>query len=628
MVIPNRDRAAARGRTFSLRDALKIGRMAVVSGLFNEKLDDHLDADGHIALPAGVTLTSYLERNVAELADAVAYRYLDYTRDGMPVELTWTQLGTRLRAVGTRLQQIAAPGDRVAILAPQGVDYVVGFFAAIHAGNIAVPLFAPELPGHAERLDAVLSDAAPHVVLTTLAAAESVNTFLRALPRSRRPRVIAIDAVPDSVGQAFRTHHAHTDDIAYLQYTSGSTRTPAGVEITHRSACTNVLQMIISVGLDPDVRSVSWLPLYHDMGLLMIMYPALFGAQITLMSPLAFVRRPHRWIKALADESVFGRTFAAAPNFAFELAAQRGLPKPGETLDLSNVAGLINGSEPVSLDSIERFTAAFAPYGLPRTAVKPSYGMAEATLFVSTIAPDASPTAVYLDRERLGAGEAVPVEPAASTAVAQVSCGRVACSQWAVIVDPAAEAELPDGTVGEIWLHGDNIGRGYWGRRRETDVTFHNKLQSRLEHGSHADGAPVGGFWLRTGDLGVYLDGELYITGRIKDLVIIDGRNHYPQDLEATAAEASTAVRHGFVAAFAVPDDAAREHLVIVAERAPGAGRADAEPIHDAIRRAISRRHGLPVADIRLVAAGAIPRTTSGKLARRACRADYLAGKY
>ncbi len=617
--------------------------MDVVSGLFQEKLDDHLDADGHIALPAGVTLTSYLERNVAALGEATAYRYLDYANDGTPVELSWARLGARLRAVGARLQQVCQAGDRVAILAPQGIDYVVGFFAAIHAGAIAVPLFAPELPGHTERLEAVLSDADPSVVLTTSAAAESVGAFLRTMPRSRRPRMIAIDAVPDPVGRTFVPHPADTDDVAYLQYTSGSTRTPAGVEITHRSVCTNVLQMIMSVGLDANVRSVSWLPLYHDMGLLMIMYPALFGAQLTLMSPLAFVRRPHRWIRALADESRHGRTFAAAPNFAFELAAQRGLPKPGEPLDLGNVAGLINGSEPVNLASIEKFTTAFAPYGLPATAVRPSYGMAEATLFVSTITPGAQPAAVYVDRERLGAGEAVTVAPTAPGAVAQVSCGRVACSQWAVIVDPDAEAELPDGRVGEIWLHGDNIGRGYWGRRRETDVTFHNKLQSRLDRGSHAEGAPFGGFWLRTGDLGVYLDGELYITGRIKDLVIVDGRNHYPQDIEATVAEAASAVRPGFVAAFSVPTDpdgtdgapartrgAIRigERLVIVAERAPGAGRADGQPVREAIHAAVSRHHALSASDVKLVAAGAIPRTTSGKLARRACRAEYLAGKY
>ncbi|WP_102142627.1 fatty acyl-AMP ligase [Mycobacterium hubeiense] len=588
------------------------------------KIEDYLDSSGHIAIPAGVTLTSYLDQNVAALGETPSYRYLDYEHDRRVIELTWSQLGARLRAVGARLQQVTRPGDRVAILTPQGVDYVVGFFATIQAGNIAVPLFAPELPGHTERLDAVLRDSQPTVVLTTTAAAESVGAFLRKLPRSRRPRMIAVDAVPDSVGATFVPAQLDTDDVAYLQYTSGSTRTPAGVEITHRSACTNVLQMILSVGLDWNIRSVSWLPLFHDMGLLMIMFPALCGGHITLMSPVAFVRRPNRWITELGASDL--PTFAAAPNFAFELAAQRGLPAEGQPLDLSNVAGLINGSEPVSMASIEKFHAAFAPYGLRETAVKPSYGMAEATLFVSTIAPDARPSAVYLDREQLGAGHAVEVAPDAPNAVAQVSCGQVARSQWAVIVDPQTEAELPDGQVGEIWLHGDNVGRGYWGREQETELAFRNKLQSRLERGSHAEGSPVGGTWFRTGDLGVYLDGELYITGRIKDMVIVDGRNHYPQDLEATVAEASPAVRSGFVAAFSVPSDAG-EKLVVVAERAPGAGRTDPEPVKEAIRAAISRRHTLPVHDIKLVAAGTIPRTTSGKLARRACREEYLAGR-
>ena len=587
------------------------------------RLEDYLDPEGNIAIPAGVTLTSFLERNVANFGDTPAYRYLDFDHD-RTVELTWSQMGPRLRAVSARLQQITQPGDRVAILAPQGVDYVIGFFAAIQAGAIAVPLFAPELPGHTERLDAVLGDAEPTVVLTTTPAAGAVGDFLRTLPRHRRPRMLAIDALPDSVGAAFTPTRLDTDAIAYLQYTSGSTRTPAGVEITHRAACTNVVQMILSVGLDWNIRSVSWLPLFHDMGLLMIMFPALCGGHITLMSPVAFVRRPYRWIRELGASDA--PTFAAAPNFAFQLAAQRGLPPAGETLDLSNVAGLINGSEPVSIAAVDQFTAAFAPYGLKATAIKPSYGMAEATLFVSTTDAHAQPTAVYLDRAELGAGRAVEVPADQPGAVAQVSCGTVARSQWAVIVDAQTDSELPDGHVGEIWLHGDNIGHGYWRRTEETELTFQNKLQSRLQYHSHAEGSAESGLWLRTGDLGVYHDGQLYITGRVKDLIIVDGRNHYPQDIEATVAEAATAVRAGYVAAFPVPAEDGREEVVIVAERAAGAGRAEAAPIVEAIRAAVSRRHAVPIAAVELVAAGTIPRTTSGKLARRACRARYLDG--
>jgi acyl-CoA synthetase (AMP-forming)/AMP-acid ligase II len=601
------------------------------------QLTDYLDADGGIVLPEGVNLATFLDRHIASIGDSVAYRYLDYTEhpDGRAINLTWAELGTRVRAIGARLQQVTSRGDRVAILAPQGIDYIVGFFAAIKAGNIAVPLFAPDLPGHAERLSAVLGDAQPAVLLTTAAAGAAVQDFVRSLPRSRRPRVMAIDEIPDSVGATFAPVHLDTDDIAYLQYTSGSTRAPVGVEITHRAIGTNVLQMVISTGMDWDIRSVSWLPLYHDMGLLMIVCVAVFGTQVTLMSPIAFVRRPHRWIRQLAAESRDGRTFAAAPNFAFELAVERGLPRDGEDLDLSNVVSLINGSEPVNIDSIAKFNAAFAPYGLPSTAVKPSYGMAEATLFVSTIDPAAGATVVYLDRDQLGAGRAVRVLPDAPNGTAQVSCGRIARSQWGAIVNADTEAELPDGEVGEIWLHGNNIGRGYWARPEETERVFGNKLQCRLPVGSHADGAPSDATWLRTGDLGVYLDGELFITGRIKDLIIMDGRNYYPQDIEATTAEASSAVRSGYVAAFSVPAnqlpgapaDEVGERLVIVAERALHASRADLQLVINAVRAEVSRRNGLPVSDVLLVAAGAIPRTTSGKLARRACRAQYLKGE-
>lgn len=602
------------------------------------KVEDHLDDLGNIALPDGITLTTYLDRNISTLGSAPAYRYLDYTldSDGVAIELAWDQLGVRVRAVGARLQQVTVPGDRVAILAPQGIDYVVGFFAAIKAGNIAVPLFAPELPGHTERLEAVLSDAQPSVVLTTTAAAESIRDFLRSRSARTRPRVIAVDSLPDSVGSAFNPVSLGTDDIAYLQYTSGSTRTPAGVEISHRAVCTNVLQMIIAGGLDTNTRSVSWLPLYHDMGLMMIMFPALCGSYITLMSPLAFVRRPHRWMQQLAVESALGRTFAAAPNFAYDLAAKRGVPGDGENLDLSNVVGLLNGSEPVTMAAIDRFNAAFAPYGLPPTAIKPSYGMAEATLSVATIAPDAMATAIHLDRDHLANDRAVLVAPDDVRAVPQVSCGQVIVGQWAVIADGANAAELPDCQIGEIWLHGDNIGAGYWGRELETELVFKNKLLSRLERDSHAEGSAESGLWLRTGDLGVYVDGELYITGRTKDLIIIDGRNHYPQDIEATVSESSTAVRSGFVAAFSLPanelpgvttDDTA-EKLVIIAERAVGAGRAAQVPVAEAIRAAVSRRHGLAVADVVLVAAGAIPRTTSGKLARGTCRNRYTTGAF
>ncbi|MGB3773454.1 MAG: long-chain-fatty-acid--AMP ligase FadD32 [Rhodococcus sp. (in: high G+C Gram-positive bacteria)] len=613
----------------------------------SNSFDDFVDGNGQIVIREDLTLVRHVEQNVANNGDDLAYRYIDYSRerDGEVHELTWSQFGARLRAVAARLRQVTEPGDRVAILAPQGLDYVVAFFGAVYAGAIAVPLFDPDEPGHSDRLHAVLSDCEPSAILTATNSAAGVRQFFRSLPAAKRPRIIAVDAIPDSVGSTWTEPPSTIDDIAYLQYTSGSTRVPAGVEITHRAVGVNALQMVDAIELNHDSRGVTWLPLFHDMGLLTVILPALGGKYITIMSPRAFVQRPWRWIKELAAVADGAGTFAAAPNFAFEHAAQRGLPKSGESLDLSNVIGLINGSEPVTTTSMKKFNDAFMPYGLPKTAIKPSYGMAEATLFVSSTKHSDEARIIHVDRSALNEGRIVKVAEGTPDSIPQVSCGYVARSQWATIVESDTSTEVPDDHVGEIWLHGQNIGKGYWGRDKETSETFHNKLVTRLSDNSHADGTPEGANWMRTGDYGVYVDGEIYITGRVKDLVIVDGRNHYPQDLEASAQEASTALRPGFVAAFAVPANQlpdfvfdhggagltrdagdSSEQLVIVAERAPGAGKADPQPIADTVRAAISQRHGVTARDVLLVPAGSIPRTSSGKIARRACKAAYIEG--
>ncbi|MBW0270295.1 fatty-acid--CoA ligase [Nocardia sp. MH4] len=610
--------------------------------MIGETFDDYVDELGNIRIPGDQTLIDFVDKHSEANGDDLAYRFIDYSREreGEYQELTWREFGVRLRAVAARLQQVTEPGDRVAVLAPQGLDYVVALFAAVYAGNVAVPLFDPEEQGHSDRLHAVLGDCEPAAVLTVGSAAAGVRNFFREQPAAQRPRIIAVEAIPDTVGTRWRRPDINIDSVAYLQYTSGSTRVPAGVEITHRAVGTNLLQMIDAIGITENARGVTWLPLFHDMGLLTVILPTIGGKFITIMSPSAFVRRPSRWIKELAAQADGAEIYSAAPNFAFEHAAVRGLPKGDESLDLSNVIGLINGSEPVSVASMRKFNEAFAPYGLSKTAIKPCYGMAEATLFVSATRRDDQARVVYVDRGQLNAGRMVEVDEHAADAVAQVSCGYVARSQWAVIVDPETGIERREGEVGEIWLHGDNMGIGYWGRPGETAETFHNRVIARTPVGSRAEGAPDDARWMRTGDFGAYHDGELFITGRVKDLVIVDGRNHYPQDLEYSAQEASTALRPGFIAAFSVQagqlpaavlaaggiTDEMAEALVVVAERGTGAAKLDPGPIVDTVRAAIARRHGVTVRDLLLVPAGSIPRTSSGKIARRACKAAYLDG--
>ena len=604
--------------------------------------------NGKIRFPANTNLVRHVEKWAKVRGDKLAYRFLDYSteRDGVERDIMWNDFSARNRAVGARLQQVTQPGDRIAILCPQNLDYLVAFFGALYSGRIAVPLFDPAEPGHVGRLHAVLDDCTPSTILTTTDSAEGVRKFIRARAAKERPRVIAVDAVPTEVAATWQEPDAGEDSIAYLQYTSGSTRTPTGVQITHLNLPSNVLQVLHALEGSEGDRGVSWLPFFHDMGLITALCAPVLGQSFTFMTPAAFVRRPGRWIRELARKpGEIGGVFSAAPNFAFEHAAVRGVPKEGEPpLDLSNVKGILNGSEPVSPASMRKFYEAFRPFGLPETGIKPSYGLAEATLFVSTTPKDEPPTVIYVDRDELNNQRFVEVAADAPNAVAQVSAGKVGVDEWAVIVDTDTASELPDGQIGEIWLHGQNLGVGYWNKEAETTETFKNILKSRIGE-SRAKGAPDDGMWVRTGDYGTYFKDHLYIAGRIKDLVIIDGRNHYPQDLEYTAQESSKALRVGYVAAFSVPAnqlpqkvfddphaglnadaDDTSEQLVIVAERAAGAHKLDYQPIADDIRAAIAVGHGVTVRDVLLVSAGTIPRTSSGKIGRRACRAAYLDG--
>ncbi len=603
--------------------------------------------NGKIRFPENTDLVRHVEKWARVRGDRLAYRFLDFSteRDGVARDISWADFGTRNRAVGARLQQVTQPGDRVAILCPQNLDYLTAFFGILYAGRIAVPLFDPAEPGHVGRLHAVLDDCEPSAILTTSDSAEGVRKFFRSRPAKERPRVIAVDAVPADVGSTWELVPASPDTVAYLQYTSGSTRTPTGVMITHLNLPTNVVQVIHALEGQEGDFGVSWLPFFHDMGLITILLSSVIGYPNTFMTPAAFVRRPVRWIRELAGkEGDAGGAISAAPNFAFEHAALRGLPKEGDPpLDLSNVKAILNGSEPVSASSIRKFNEAFGPYGLQEKAIKPSYGLAEATLFVSTTPMAEAPKIVHVEREALNNKRFV-VAADASNGVTQASAGKIGVDEWATIVDAETATELPDGQIGEIWLHGKNMGAGYWNREQETSEVFKNILKSRTSP-SHAEGAPDDGLWVRTGDYGTYHEGDLYITGRVKDLVIVDGRNHYPQDLEYSAQESSRALRAGYVAAFSVPlnqlpavvfdnphaglkydPDDTSEQLVIVSERAAGTYKLDHRPIADDIRTAIAVRHGVTVRDVLLVQAGAIPRTSSGKIGRRACRTAYLDG--
>ncbi|WP_410573718.1 fatty acyl-AMP ligase [Amycolatopsis sp. cmx-4-61] len=541
------------------------------------------------------------------LGDRIAVTHLDYRDggDGRAVTLTWRELDERVEAVAARLSEVAGPGERAAVLAGQSTGYVVAFLGALRAGLVAVPLFAPGLPGHAGRLAAALADCGPRVVLTTAGELDAVTRFLAGSPVA--PVVVDVDAVPPA--RARDWPDPDPDAPAYLQYTSGSTRSPAGVVLTHRNVLANARQACAAYGAESGTTStVSWLPLFHDMGLILgIGAPMARGLASVLMNPLAFLERPARWLRAL---SASPGAISAAPNFAYAYCASRVTEADKLYLELSRVVALINGSEPVLPATIAKFHDAFAGCGLRPEVHRSSYGLAEATVLVSVTGAGKPPRQVTFDRDRLAAGAAVPATGASATTL--VSCGRPA-GQRVRIADPVTGEAAGPGEVGEIRVSGPNVGRGYWGRAAASAATF----------GLPPLDPETGEGWLATGDLGVVFDGELFVTGRLKDLVVVDGRNHYPQDIEQTV-EAHPAVRPHSAAAFAIGGDDG-EAAVVAAERAKDT-QADLAAATAALRAAVSAGHGLRLHDVVFLAPGEVPRTSSGKISRARCRESYLDG--
>lgn len=567
-------------------------------------------------------------------------RFWDYSesRAGVAVDYNRTEINTRIKSVAARLQQVAKIGDRVAILAGNSPEYLFAFIGALYAGMVPVPLYDPNEPGHGEHLTAVLADSTPTVVLTNKHAAGAVREHFADTPSRERPRILAVDSLPDSLAESYVNPSTTLqgqqlmasattmpiDQTAFLQYTSGSTRTPAGVVLTNRSILTNVLQIFTAVQLKMPLRLVTWLPLHHDMGIILAVFVILLGLPMEMMNPRDFVQQPSRWVKQISrrgEDDI--HTYAVVPNFALEMAVRYGTPEEGSDVRFDNIDGIIIGSEPVSESAVNNFIEAFTPFGLEPTALRPSYGLAEASLLVATPQTPERPLINYFDRDQLADGKAVVVEKGSDKAVSFASNGQVVRPQAMTIVDPETKAEVGDGVVGEIWTNGGNTAAGYLDRPEDTADTFGQTLGERLSEGSRVTDAPDTG-WLATGDLGVIVDGQLYITGRLKDLVIIAGRNHYPQDIEATVQEASEHVRPDSVAAFAVPGDDV-EKLVILLERADDADPADDAAAVDSVRAAVSSVHGVTPDEIRVLAPQEIARSSSGKIARRVNQRGYLA---
>ena len=561
--------------------------------------------------------------------NGAALTYIDYDQDweGAEESLTWSQLYRRTLNVAEVLKKSGSPGDRALILAPQGLEYVVGFLGALQAGFVGVPLSVPYGGAHDERTTAVLADTAPAVILTTSAAIANVKESVDPHVGQNAPAIVEVDLLDqDSRPRSSRPVRAADDAgslISYLQYTSGSTRTPAGVAVSSDNVFANFEQIMADYfvnegGVPPaDLTVVSWLPLYHDMGLLLgTMMPILAGRHTVLTSPVGFLQRPARWTQLLAR---YGRTISAGPNFAFDIAVRKTSDEDLAGADLSKVHTILNGSERVQPGTLKRFADRFAPYGFPAKALRPAYGMAEAVVYIATRKVGDPPEIVEFDAKKLPDGQAVRV--ANGTGTALVSYGDPK-SLSVRVVDADTRLECPEGTVGEIWVHGGNVASGYWQKPEDSARTFGAQIVDP------SPGTPEGP-WLRTGDSGFFSDGELFIVGRIKDLLIVYGRNHSPDDIEATVQ----GINAGRCAAISAPFDGT-EKLVAIVEVKRKNDESDAELADrlDAVKRdvtaAIFDAHGLSVADLVLVSPGSIPITTSGKIRRQQSVELYRDGAF
>ncbi|HYO00596.1 MAG TPA: AMP-binding protein, partial [Mycobacterium sp.] len=445
--------------------------------------------------------------------DVVAFSFVDYELDpdGYPESLTWSQVYQRTRVVAEELALCGSMGDRVAILAPQGLDYVIAFLGALHAGFVAVPLSVPQAGSHDERVSAALRDSLPTVILTTSAVGDVAHDYAVAIEGHSAPRVVEVDALDLDAFVDSEPARTVRSRPAYLQYTSGSTRLPAGVMVSHRNVIANLEQVMADYfedlgGAPPaDLTVVSWLPFFHDMGLIFgICAPIQCGFSAVLMSPMAFLQRPARWIQTLAQNT---HAFSAAPNFAFELAVRRTSDADMAGLDLGNLSGIISGSERIHTSTLTRFNDRFSQFNLQKTTVRPSYGLAEATVYAATPEPERAGSTVRFDYETLSAGRATRSENQMTGGIELVSYGPPRAMTLR-IVDPDTATENPADVIGEIWVHGENVAMGYWRNPQQTARTFDAALLDPTP------GTPESG-WLRTGDLGVMSDGELFIIGRI-----------------------------------------------------------------------------------------------------------------
>lgn len=539
------------------------------------------------------TLVELLRWRADRQPNQRAYLYLE-NGETEQSQLTYAELDCWARCIGARLQSLGADGQRVLLLYPTGTEYIAAFFGCLYAGAVAVPVFPPRPNRTLDRLQAIVADAQATIALTMPTVFSKVKPSLLATPELSAMQWLTTEVLDESLADEWQEPSINKDTLAFLQYTSGSTASPKGVMVSHGNLLHN--QRVIKTACEHTEQStfVSWLPIYHDMGLIgNVIQPLYLGSLGVLISPADFLQNPFCWLQAV---SKYRAHTSGGPNFAFDLCVRKITPEQRQTLDLSSWQVAFNGAESVSNETMERFAATFESCGFRREALYPCYGLAEATLFVSGGAK----------------GGSLVVQRIEKTAWPVVSCGKAWVNQKIAIVDPETLIECKADEIGEIWVAGQSVAHGYWNKPQETQESF----------GGYLAGTGDGPF-LRTGDLGFLKDGNLSVTGRRKDLIIIRGLNHYPQDIERTVEKSTRELKLGYCAAFSVADNG-EERLVVVQEVGRHYRELDVEKVAELVRQAVLDQHELQLNTLVLVKPGSIPKTSSGKIQRYLCRSQFL----
>ncbi|KWF10189.1 beta-ketoacyl synthase [Burkholderia ubonensis] len=556
------------------------------------------------------TVTELLQFRGHDTPEKTAFIFLD-NGEAELTRLTFGDLDKRARGIAARLQGMAQPGDRVLLVYPPGLEFISAWAGCLYAGLIGVPAYPPRRHRPADRLKSIVADAGPVVALTDAATLDGIAHREDGYSDTLELKILATDQAFDAPAGQWRAPDITPQTLALLQYTSGSTGTPKGVMISHANILSNMAVIAEASNADASTVFVSWLPVFHDMGFFgKVLLPIHLGVLSVLMAPAAFVQKPIRWLQAITK---YRGTHCAAPDFAYDLCARKISDEAKAQLDLSSWQVAFNGAEPVRADTVARFSRAFASCGFHAHTMRPVYGMAEATLFITGQPARSLPLVADFDADGLAQG--VATKSAGGKPHALVSCGRAWAEHRLRIVNAETGQPCPPGRIGEIWVTGPSVGVGYWNRPEETERTFHARL----------DGDDAR--YLRTGDLG-FVDGDdLFVTGRLKDLIIIAGRNHYPQDLEQSAEGSHPALAPNASAAFSITVDDVERVVIACEVRREALNTLNAEAVAAEIRRTLAEAHDVDLYAAILLKPATIPRTSSGKIQRSRTRQAFLNGQ-